>query len=602
MENQIIIYVAGNPNAYPLEYYEEETDSYQGVIPYLLEQFSAQSDYEIRYYPTDGKDQRSHLAENLQVDLLSGYQEGDVLPVCMDQVTVFRTETHGYFVCLTQSAPQNLKKDLENFCTSVSQEEISSVLMESQMSYAESGDGWLLISGLILMILLFASAILLTIRYYRKKLCRVKENGDTDTVTGLGNFDYLSRYYRQVVNNQNRILYSLLYFYVDTDRIRLLGGSQETDDFLRYCAVTLQEYASDTDVLAKISDQGFVLLKFAVNKDSVLKQMNFLLGKIRAYSQTCGKTFEVNMTVGIYDLKSDDWDLNEMIFNASQAAHAAWRNHKDYMICEVEMQQKITEERMLQSSVDQALEHHLFQLYLQFYVDINTFQIIGGEALSRWNHPQKGLLMPKVFIPLLEREGLISKLDYYCLAESCRFLETLWKKGVDDFFVSCNFSRETFAVPDFAERCKEIIGLCSFPKEMLFFELTESASENNDLQIKQNMVALKEYGVRVALDDFGVGFTSFSDLQQYPVDGIKLDKGLVDNIMTKNGAAILRAMVQVGHELDMIILAEGVEREEQVQALRKIQCDAIQGFQFYKPLPAIAAQEKILKQYSKKWQ
>ena len=137
----------------------------------------------------------------------------------------------------------------------------------------------------------------------------------------------------------------------------------------------------------------------------------------------------------------------------------------------------------------------------------------------------------------------------------------------------------------------------SFSKRIADFEITESVSTKNISQIQRNIIALKEYGVRIALDDFGEGFTSFYDLQKYPVDGIKLDKGLIDNITTKNGKAILKTMIQVGHELGVTILAEGVETDEQVQTLQKLHCDVIQGFRFCFPLPDWEAKNKVLEQF-----
>ena len=261
---------------------------------------------------------------------------------------------------------------------------------------------------------------------------------------------------------------------------------------------------------------------------------------------------------------------------------------------------KFIEERQLQSSIERAFAKNEFELYIQFYVDAYNFKIVGGEALTRWNHPQKGILMPSVFIPLMEREKTITRLDYYCLKEVCSFLDDLAKENIDTFFVSCNFSRETFAATDFTDNVKKIIDEYTFPRELLILEITESTSVKDSAQVRKNIIELKEYGVRIALDDFGEGFTSFYDLQKYPIDGIKLDKGLVDYILTPSGISILKAMIQVGHELNMTILAEGVETDEQVKTLQEINCDVIQGFRFFQPLPKWEANKQIAENYYRK--
>ncbi len=604
MGEKIVIYVAGNPDGYPLEYYDPAAECYQGVIPQLLRKFSAGSDYEVLYYSPDGGDQREHLAQNLQVDLLSGYREGEVLPDHREEVVIFSTVYEGqrqnYCLCLTQAAPPELKGDLEAFFQAVPQEEISGILMEQSASQPRDLTGfYLTIGGLALGAALLACALILAVRRYRKRLRNAERMVKTDEVTGLGNYDYLLHQYQKRINAHNRVLYSLVYFYVDLDSLRRSGGNGEADQFLNYCGRLLENCTAGADILARVSDRGFVLLKYSSNEDTLQEELRPLFEQVHGYSQTYGKSFEVNLSAGVCQLKQEDQNLKDLIFSAAQGAREAWRNKEDLVLCTSQMRQKLAEERNLQNSLDGALAQHEFELYLQFYVDAHNFQIMGGEALSRWKHPQKGVLSPDVFIPMLERTGVIYKLDYYCLEESCRFLDELMEKGIDRFFVSCNFSRDTFAAEDFVRRCKQIIEPHRFPRELLIFELTESVSEKHAAQIRQNMLALKDYGVRIALDDFGEGFSSFHDLQQYPVDGLKLDKGLVTSISTKPGMAILRAMVQVGHELGLTILAEGVESEEQVKALQAIYCDVIQGFRFHRPIPAQVAQEMILHRMSR---
>lgn len=601
MEEKTLVYAAGNPDAYPLEYYDADSQTYRGVIPELFREFSAESRYEIVYYQAGKTDNREHLAENFQVDIVSGYIQGDTVPSGMQALTIFRTTQAGedvaYQLCFTGAAPESLKSDLSEFLESVSQEKVSGHLITAAEPMRNPVGFYWGLGTLSFAVVILLSMIVLLVKHYRKKLKKAQQNLEIDETTGLGNYDYLVRYYKQFINDRNRILYSLVYFYVDTDRLRRLGSSEETDEFLRYCAVVLQEYTADTDILAKVSDRGFVLLKLSSNFQELDEWFTPLFYRVRAYTQKYAKSFDVGMAAGVYPLKAEDRDLNEMIFSASQAAYVAAQEYRDYMICSDQMLQKFAEEKQLQSNIEQAFAKNEFQLYIQFYVDAHSFQTVGGEALSRWNHPQKGLLTPNFFVPLLEREKKISKLDYYCLRNVCSFLEGLFENKIETFFISCNFSRETFAAADFVDRCKEIINAYHFPRELLIFEITESVSTKNISQIQRNIIALKEYGIRIALDDFGEGFTSFYDLQKYPVDGIKLDKGLIDNITTQNGEAILKAMIQVGHELGVTILAEGVETDEQVQALQKLRCDVIQGFRFYFPLPDREAKNKVLEQF-----
>lgn len=336
------------------------------------------------------------------------------------------------------------------------------------------------------------------------------------------------------------------------------------------------------------------MLKLTGGADETDAWLTAILDRIHDYAKLYGKPYDTNIYAGIYALRAEDRDLNEIIFQASQGAYGAEKEDCRYLRCSKGMMDQFMQERQLQASIEQAFAQKEFQLYIQFYVDAANFAVVGGEALSRWKHPQKGILLPSMFIPLMEREKMISRLGYYCLKEVCFFLEGLLKEGVDTFFVSCNFSRDTFAAADFVQKVQEIMNGFTFPRELLILEITESVSVRNAAQIRQNIIALKKYGVRVALGDFGEGFTSFYDLQKYPIDGIKLDKGLVDHVTTPIGTAILKAMIQVGHELNMTILAEGVETDEQVRALQEIHCDVIQGFRFSHPMPQWEANVQII--------
>ena len=593
VEEKTLIYVAGNPDAYPLEYFDKDTQTYAGVIPELLAEFSDQSTYEIVYYEADGTDHREELAQQKQVDLFSGYEAEEEQLENTGVVTLFPGE-NAYTLYFTEAAPDAFQSNLRAYLEQVSPAEVTGLLMASVETPPNTQGMYWTMGAMGAALLVMAAVLLLTVRRYRRRLKESQQNVETDETTGLGNMEYLERYYKQYINDKNRILYQAVYFYVDTDRLRRLSSGQETDEFLRYCAVVLGEYTQDSDILARVSEHGFIMLKLTGGTDKTDAWLTAILDRIHDYAKLYGKPYETNIYAGIYALRAEDRELNEIIFQASQGAYGAEKEDCRYLRCSKGMMDQFMQERHLQASIEQAFAQKEFQLYIQFYVDAANFAVVGGEALSRWKHPQKGVLLPSMFIPLMEREKMISRLDYYCLKEVCFFLKGLLKEGVDTFFVSCNFSRDTFAAADFVQKVQEIMNGFTFPRELLILEITESVSVRNAAQIRQNIIALKKYGVRVALDDFGEGFTSFYDLQKYPIDGIKLDKGLVDHVTTPIGTAILKAMIQVGHELNMTILAEGVETDEQVRAQQEIHCDVIQGFRFSHPMPQWEANAQII--------
>ena len=179
---------------------------------------------------------------------------------------------------------------------------------------------------------------------------------------------------------------------------------------------------------------------------------------------------------------------------------------------------------------------------------------------------------------------------------ACEFLAELDRHQIRDFFLSCNFSRKTFSKPDFAQRCVQAARHYTFPPKLLILEITESQPMDpvEMERLRQNIQEIRKSGMRVIFDDFGAGFSSFHDLQSCSIDGLKLDKELVDHMQTEKGKIILNALVEIGHRMGLTILAEGVEREEQLSMLRALHCDAFQGFRFAVPLPESEAQKWIL--------
>ena len=239
----------------------------------------------------------------------------------------------------------------------------------------------------------------------------------------------------------------------------------------------------------------------------------------------------------------------------------------------------------MQKRIHTALRQEEFAVYLHFFVDASCGKIVGAEALTRWNHPERGLLMPGQFIPMMEQENCIAKLDYYVLKKVCQTLEELDQQQAGSFFISCNMSRDTFASSTFVQDCMDILQQYSFPRAELILELTESDTAKYSEDIYKNALRLKQQGVKIALDDFGNSLLEFYDLGKYHFDGLKLDKGLIANMDTKEGKIILEEIIHMGQRLEMTVLAEGVETKEQVQALLQMNCPVVQGFYFYQPFP-----------------
>ena len=586
-----LVYVAGNPDLYPIEYYDPKAEAYRGVIPSLLEWFSSKGDYQFTYLRPQEADKRAELVKNRQVELVSACTAADGFAEeqWLDGVTVLTAAANGtaaveYRLLFTSIADETLRRYLAEAVGNTGSGVLNALLIENAGKQAFHVPQALLIAMFIITAGLAAALVIVVVRY-RKRLRRSRAEIETDAVTAVGNRDYLLHYFPQFVNDHNRILYSIVYFRIDTDRMRRLSVARDTDEALKYIAIILKEYTADTDILARVSDDVFVIVKLSAGDEEIGSWIKPILRRARDYPEQYDKSFIVDIHAGIYHLQAADRDIDEMLFNAAQSCGYAMMNHLDYAVCSAAIIEAYKEEGALQEHAALAFRNEEIELYLHFFVHSSTRRIVGAEALSRWIHPEKGLLMPARFIPLMEREGTITTLDYYVLDKVCGFLASLHADGVDDFFISCNLSRRTFVSTELTGEVSQILERYEFPREALILELTESEVSNSSDILHENILHMKELGVRIAIDDFGSGYSSFEDLQKYPIDGLKLDKSLVDNVLSDEGYAILEGLTGIGHHLGMTVLGEGAESREQVDALRRLHCDVIQGFYFYQPMP-----------------
>ena len=436
-----------------------------------------------------------------------------------------------------------------------------------------------------------AVAAVIALLLIKKSLSR-REPSEVDIGTGLGNRAYLLRMYKTIPPN-DRHEYAVVRFNLDTEREERAFGRAEMLNHVRFAVTAIKEFATPDDIFARLIGPGLIVLA-RVPDQSIKNGIGTILDTIRRYIGENDVFFCATISAGVYRLKDTDEEIDDPVFLAWQCSERAVENGENCVFCTDDIRNELLEERALRSEINRAFQNHEFVTYIQFCVDTDSARIVGGEALARWQHPTRGLLTPIHFVPFMERENIISRMDYYTLNEVCKFLDKMTKKGITDFFISCNFSRKTFSSEDFIPNCMKIFSEYSFPFSMLVFEMTESAIASNAEITNKNANAIKELGIKLMLDDFGEGFASFYDLHEYPLDGLKIDKSMVDNIHTRKGNTIIRGMTRLGHELNLKVVAEGVEDDTQVEQLRNIDCDIIQGFRFHRPISVIDAEAELM--------
>lgn len=312
------------------------------------------------------------------------------------------------------------------------------------------------------------------------------------------------------------------------------------------------------------------------NLDELCNQI-FTYGDIR---------LPLQIRCGIYHIEDATKTVNYMLDRAKLAENTISPSlGAPYAICDRDMSREYINQRRFVTELDEALANHEFMTYFQPIVDAKSGEIVSAEALIRWNHPTYGMVPPGQFVPVLEKEGLISKLDNFMIQSVLAFNLERKQRGQKTVPCAVNLSRVDFYDKKLLETLKDQIGQFENVKEILKLEVTESAYADLETDAMDFLTEMKKLGLSLLLDDFGCGMSSLATLESFAFDTIKLDMGFVQKIgKNKKTEEIIKHVVGLAHDIGSNIIAEGVESEEQLNFLKLIGCDAIQGYYFYKPM------------------
>ncbi len=267
---------------------------------------------------------------------------------------------------------------------------------------------------------------------------------------------------------------------------------------------------------------------------------------------------------------------------------------------DVPRKKSILSERKLLKKIENGFENQEFKMYLQFIMENEEKKIVSAETLSRWEDSTGEVIFPGAYIGLMEKSGLIIKFDYYMFEKVCAKLSEWKNTEFEDLTISCNITRITISEKDFVSKIQEIADKYDFNREKLLIEITEDSLEKNLVIAMYNIIKVKELGFRIALDDFGSGYTSLVSLCEYPIDVVKLDRQVLLLTETEKGKKLFSGIISLAHYLNLKVVCEGVETEEQNKLVSDSECDYLQGWYYTKALSESEA-EKFTKDYMKKF-
>ena len=423
-----------------------------------------------------------------------------------------------------------------------------------------------------------------------------------DVLTGLPNRALLADRFSQLIVQARRRATPLGVLFIDLDDFKLVNdslGHAGGDELLKETARRLQSSVRPGDTVARISGDEFaVILGDLARPDDAALVAQKIIDRLVRPLQLSGQEVFVTASIGIAAFPADGNDAETLLGAADAAMYRAKQSGRNgYQFFTADINQRTRARAQLGSELRRALEREEFILYYQPKYDLKTRRPCGAEALLRWQNPERGMILPGEFIPVLEETGLIVQVGEWVLRRACRDLREWQAMGVPRFPVAVNLSARQFRQNDLHSRILKIVNEAQVEPSLLELEMTESQLMHDPDHAVATLKALGSAGIRLAIDDFGTGYSSLAYLNRFPVSCLKIDRSFVADLLTDEAdAAIVRTIVDMAKTLGFTVVAEGVELEDQASFLRGLGCEQVQGYLYARPMPAADLAELLLGQ------
>ncbi|HEX2924931.1 MAG TPA: ABC transporter substrate binding protein [Ruminiclostridium sp.] len=410
-----------------------------------------------------------------------------------------------------------------------------------------------------------------------------------DVLTGLPNRRSLFEDYTGILSNNGGNGMALLF--IDMDNFKYINdtmGHEFGDELINKASERFMSVIKDSGTLYRLGGDEFILVAKGIGNRSEAEQLTCdILNSFREEFEIRNSALHISFSIGIAMYPDHGDTVEDLIKCADMAMYKAKEQGKNmYVFYDKSMNKAFTERMTMERLLHTAMENNEFEVYYQPQLDLQTNKVTGLEALLRWNNAELGSVSPLKFIKVAEDTHLIIPLGEWVLDQACIFIKELQKKGLMDLTVSVNISTLQLLQSDFTKKVSEIIKRHDLNPECIELEITETILIESFLTVYKKLSKLKKMGIRIALDDFGKGYSSLNYLKQLPISTLKIDKSFIDSVSIDNeDRTITRHIITMGRSLGMSVIAEGVEHTGQLEYLKKYHCDKIQGYLFSKPLP-----------------
>lgn len=409
-----------------------------------------------------------------------------------------------------------------------------------------------------------------------------------DPLTGLPNRLLLNDRLIQALEKAHENEHALAVMFIDLDRFKNINdtlGHAIGDQLLVEVAKRIQNCTSPTDTVSRQGGDEFIVLLTCTTPAEATQTAQKIVNLFSHAIELNEHELFVTPSIGIALYPSDGKDIETLIKNADTAMYRVKEEGKNnYRFFTPDMNELITKKMTLEIGLRKALERKEFRIAYQPQIDVSSSKVTGVEALIRWHHHEWGNISPAEFIPLAEETGLILSIGEWILYEACLQNKTWQNEGYPPLRMAVNISSRQFQQSNFVEMVRKILSKTGLDPKYLEFELTESIIQNSKHAIL-TMHQLKEMGIHLSIDDFGTGYSSLSYLKTLPIDTLKIDQAFTKNIFTDpKDASLMSTIINMAHNLDLNVVAEGVETLEQLQFLQQRNCNEAQGYYFSRPL------------------
>ncbi|MEH7156047.1 sensor domain-containing protein [Neobacillus drentensis] len=429
--------------------------------------------------------------------------------------------------------------------------------------------------------------VVMDINHRKKTEAELKYLAYHDPLTGLPNRREFDKQLRKAIMEAKRNEQFVGILFIDIDRFKDINdslGHKMGDRLIKILANRLKSHLRADDVVSRRGGDEFVILLKSLPNGQVIDEMAARISQVVAEPVTLhDHEYRMSVSIGTSFFPDHGHDGEVLMMRADQAMYLAKENKAGIQQYQQGMSKSLSRKMLLEQYLHRAIEKNELYLEYQPIFDVYAKKAIGLEALLRWEHPVLGSISPVEFIQIAEESDLIIKLSNWVLESVCSQRRIWLDRSQSSFYISINVPARQIHQDDFIDSIKQSLQKYDLPPELLKIEITERTAMTHVEKTLKTMRELQEYGVDIILDDFGIGYSSISYLVQYPFNTIKIDKSFIQGLDNKNQKSVCRALVAMGRNLGMNVVAEGVEEMEQYQYLCSIGCHKIQGYYFSRP-------------------